>query len=103
MKFLRSKLSLGKLYTDDTNANDTDDNTTQWTEHDCIGSLPNEPKKDKNSIAASTKHPCAGEGAEEQYNKTSDCGGVFQTGEMVLQQRNPGWSIREVWHKCQGS
>ena len=39
-------MSLGELYTNDTNANDddTDDNTTQWTEHDCIGSLPNEPK-----------------------------------------------------------
>ena len=23
---------------------DNDDNDTQWTEHDCIGSLPNEPK-----------------------------------------------------------
>ena len=43
-------LSLGQLYTDDTNddnnAND-DDNDTWWTNHDCIGSLacmPNEPK-----------------------------------------------------------
>ena len=49
MKFLWSKLSLGELYTDDTdntNAddNDTDDNTTRRTKHDCIGSLPNEPK-----------------------------------------------------------
>ena len=45
MKFLWSKLALGELYTDDANdADDTDDNTTQWTEHDCIGSLPNEPK-----------------------------------------------------------
>ena len=38
-------LSLGQLYTDDTNDNDTND--TQWTNHDCIGSLacmPNEPK-----------------------------------------------------------
>ena len=23
---------------------DNNDNDTQWTEHDCIGSLPNEPK-----------------------------------------------------------
>ena len=45
-------LSLEQLYTDDTNGdddNDTndDDNDTQWTNHDCIGSLacmPNEPK-----------------------------------------------------------
>ena len=54
MKFLWSKLSLGGLYTDadadadDTDADDTDDNDndndTWWTEHDCIGSLPNEPK-----------------------------------------------------------
>ena len=45
IKFLWSKLSLGELYTDDAdNANDddTDDNTTRQTEHDCIGSLPNE-------------------------------------------------------------
>ena len=49
MKFLWLKLSLGGLYTDanaDTDDANTDDNdnTTQWTEHDCIGSLPNEPK-----------------------------------------------------------
>ena len=48
-------LLLGQLYTDDDtnddddNDNDTndDDNDTQWTNHDCIGSLacmPNEPK-----------------------------------------------------------
>ena len=49
-------LSLGQLYTDDTNDDDTNDeyakdgdndNNTQWTNHDCIGSLacmPNEPK-----------------------------------------------------------
>ena len=46
-------LSLGQLYTDDTNDNanndDDDDNTnnTRWTNHVCIGSLacmPNEPK-----------------------------------------------------------
>ena len=46
-------LSLGQLYTDDdtndNNDNDTNDNDndTQWTNHDCIGSLacmPNEPK-----------------------------------------------------------
>ena len=46
-------LLLGQLYTDtinsdtnDDNAND-DDSDTQWTNHDCIGSLacmPNEPK-----------------------------------------------------------
>ena len=47
MKLLWSNLSLGGLYTDaDTDADDNDDNDndTQWTEHDCIGSLPNEPK-----------------------------------------------------------
>ena len=51
-------LSLGQLYTDDTNYdnddnnnnydNDTNDNDTQWTNHDCIGSLacmPNELKR----------------------------------------------------------
>ena len=27
---------------------DTDDNTTRRTEHDCIGSLPNEPKSRQN-------------------------------------------------------
>ena len=53
-KLLRLKLLLGQLYTDDTNDNDDngddtndDDNDTQWTNHDCIGSLacmPNEPK-----------------------------------------------------------
>ena len=45
-------LSLGQLYTDNTNDddNDTDDddtNDTRRTSHDCIGSLacmPNEPK-----------------------------------------------------------
>ena len=45
MKLLWSNLSLGGLYTDvDT---DDDDNDTQWTEHGCIGSLPNEPKSTK--------------------------------------------------------
>ena len=56
MKLLWSNLSLEGLYTDanannDANANaDTDnddnnnDNDTQQTQHDCIGSLPNEPK-----------------------------------------------------------
>ena len=50
MKFLWSNLSLGGLYTDadadnDTDNNDNDnDNNTWQTEHDCIGSLPNEPK-----------------------------------------------------------
>ena len=42
-------LSLGWLYTDDTNDDNDDDNdnNTEWTNHDCIGSLacmPNEPK-----------------------------------------------------------
>ena len=51
MKFLWSKLALGGLYTDadtDADADDTDDddndNDTRRTEHDCIGSLPDEPK-----------------------------------------------------------
>ena len=54
MKLLWSNLSLGGLYTD-ADADDTDNNTdtddddndndTRRTEHDCIGSLPNEPKK----------------------------------------------------------
>ena len=50
MKLLWSNLSLGGLYTyanddDDANTNATDnDNDTWQTEHDCIGSLPNEPK-----------------------------------------------------------
>ena len=56
MKLLWSNLSLGGLYTDanadndDNNANDDadadndNDNDTWRTEHDCIGSLPNEPK-----------------------------------------------------------
>ena len=65
MKFLWSLLSLGQLYTDDTNdcANDNDNNDNddanndhndiQWTNHDCIGSLAcmsNEPKTWKWSI-----------------------------------------------------
>ena len=49
-------LSLGQLYTDNTNEDDNDDNAndddddtndTRRTSHDCIGSLacmPNEPK-----------------------------------------------------------
>ena len=56
MKLLWSNLSLGGLYTDtdaddadDTDddadaGNDDNDNDTRRTEHDCIGSLPNEPK-----------------------------------------------------------
>ena len=46
MKFLWSNLSLGGLYTDADADDDTDtnDNDTRRTEHDCIGSLPNEPK-----------------------------------------------------------
>ena len=38
---------MGELYTDNTNdadANDDDANDTRWTNHDCIGSLPNAPK-----------------------------------------------------------
>ena len=42
MKFLWSNMSLGGLYTDA----DADDDDTRRTEHDCIGSLPNEPKSD---------------------------------------------------------
>ena len=44
MKFLQLKLLLGQLYTDDTDTDDANDNTTRQTKHDCIGSLPNEPK-----------------------------------------------------------
>ena len=51
MKLLWSNLSLGGLYTDanadaddNTDADDDNDNDTRRTEHDCIGSLPNEPK-----------------------------------------------------------
>ena len=47
MKLLWSNLSLGGLYTDanDADTNDADNNdNTRWTEHDCTGSLPNEPK-----------------------------------------------------------
>ena len=56
MKFLWSKLSLGGLYTDtdadmdadnmdtDDTDDDNNDNDTRRTEHDCIGSLLNEPK-----------------------------------------------------------
>ena len=50
MKLLWSNLSLGGLYTDadaDDNDADDNDNDTWWTEHDCIGSLPNEPKSAK--------------------------------------------------------
>ena len=43
MKLLWSNLSLGGLYTD-ADADNNNDNNTQQTEHDCIGSLPNEPK-----------------------------------------------------------
>ena len=55
MKFLWSMLSLGQLYTDDTNddANDDDTNDTWWTNHDYIGSLacmPNEPKSTRRLI-----------------------------------------------------
>ena len=61
MKLLWSNLSLRGLYTDtddddndtddDTNTDDDDnDNDTRWTEHDCIGSLPNEPKTGQNSL-----------------------------------------------------
>ena len=49
MNLLWSNLSLGGLYTDanaddDADADDNNDNDTRRTEHDCIGSLPNEPK-----------------------------------------------------------
>ena len=50
MKLLWSNLSLGGLYTDADDADNADDDTnnndndTRRTEHDCIGSLPNEPK-----------------------------------------------------------
>ena len=48
MKLLWSNLSLGGLYTNadaDTDADDDDnDNDTWQTEHDCIASLPNQPK-----------------------------------------------------------
>ena len=58
MKLPWSNLSLGGLYTDtdadddddndddadDDTDTDDDDNDTRRTEHDCIGSLPNEPK-----------------------------------------------------------
>ena len=48
MKLLWSNLSLGGLYTDADAADDNDnDNETWQTEHDCIGSLPNEPKNKK--------------------------------------------------------
>ena len=65
-------LSLGQLYTDDTNDNDNatatndndandDDNNTQQTNHDCIGSLacmPNEPKTRKRAyIYGKNKYP----------------------------------------------
>ena len=40
------KLVTGGLYTiADADTDDDNDNNTRWTEHDCIGSLPNEPKK----------------------------------------------------------
>ena len=46
---------MGELYTDDANADadDTDNdnaNNTRQTNHDCIGSLPNEPKMQKRTI-----------------------------------------------------
>ena len=61
MKLLWSNLSLGRLYTDanadanaDANTNadaddDDNDNDTWQTEHDCIGSLPNEPRIEDHS------------------------------------------------------
>ena len=44
--FCDQNLSLGGLYTDtDTDDTNDDNNSNTWrTEHDCIGSLPNEPK-----------------------------------------------------------
>ena len=55
MKLLWSNLLLGGLYTDadadnDADADDDNNNDTWWTEHDCIGSLPNEPKSLWNSL-----------------------------------------------------
>ena len=47
MKLLWSNLSLEGLYTDADTDNANDNNNTWWTEHDCIGSLPNEPKREK--------------------------------------------------------
>ena len=35
-----------------TDADANDDNDTQWTEHDCIGSLPNEPKSQFQKISS---------------------------------------------------
>ena len=53
MKLLWSNLSLGGLYTDanaDADDDDDNDNDTRRTEHDCIGSLPNEPKSSFKSL-----------------------------------------------------
>ena len=57
MKLLWSNLSLGGLYTDanantntDADAYADNDNDTPRTEHDCIGSLPNEPKKERKAL-----------------------------------------------------
>ena len=69
MKLLRSNLSLGGLYTDanaDTaNTDDTDDddndNDTRRTEHDCIGSLPDEPIMIKNLNKGKHCQPCIGQ------------------------------------------
>ena len=58
MKFLRTMLSLGQLYTngntddDDADNADNDDtnddnNNTRWTNHDCIGSLACMPMSQK--------------------------------------------------------
>ena len=59
-------LSLGQLYTDDTNDDDDDDdddtndddNDTRRTNHDCIGSLacmPNKPKREDKMISSLTQ------------------------------------------------
>ena len=42
---------------------DDNDNDTRWTEHDCIGSLPNEPK--------SRKVVCVPNGTEMLSNKAT--------------------------------
>ena len=45
---------------DDANTNDTDNNTTRRTEHDCIGSLPNEPKSYQAIAHANTQQKRSG-------------------------------------------
>ena len=55
MKIILLKLSMGQLYTDDTNDDndnndDNDANDTRWTNHDFIGSLPCMPNESKTSL-----------------------------------------------------